>query len=443
MPTNSKSICIFAQHLIRNVDLDIRVSMTILIKAAKVIDANSSLNGTQQDILITDGVITKIGTQLTVKNATVVTHENLCVSRGWFDSSVSFGEPGFEERETLSNGLETAAKSGFTRIALNSNTNPKLDTHATVAHVISESKKKATYLHPIGNITKGGDSEQLAELYDIKNAGAIGFGNFKSEISNPNLLKIALQYCQHFNGLIFAFPQNRAIAKDGIIHEGTISTQLGVQGIPALAEELQIARDLILLEYTGGKMHIPTISTEKSVALIQKAKKKGLDVSCSVAIHNLCFTDEQLNTFDTRFKVLPPLRVEKDRKALIKGLKNGVVDFVTSDHCPIDIDHKKMEIDHAEHGTVGLESAFGALLNHFSLEETIDLLTKGKERFEIENHSIAVGNPAELSLFTTHQAVSFERKDILSTSKNSAFLSYPMLGKAIGIVSKGMLSLNK
>lgn len=417
--------------------------MTILIKAAKVIDAKSSLNGTQQDILITNGQISKIGDQLTAKNATVIAHENLCVSRGWFDSSVSFGEPGFEERETLNNGLETASKSGFTRIALNSNTNPKLDTHAIVAHVISESKRKASYLHPIGNLTTGGNSNQLAELYDIKNAGAIGFGNFKTEIQDPNLLKIALQYCQHFDGLVIAFPQNNAIARGGIIHEGTMSTQLGVQGIPTLAEELQVARDLSILEYTGGKMHVPTISSQKTISLIQKAKKKGLDVTCSVAIHNLCFTEEQLSSFDTRFKVLPPLRSEKDRKALIKALKDGVIDFVTSDHCPIDVDHKKMEIDHAEYGTIGLESAFGALLNHFSLEEAIELLTKGKERFEIEDHSIAEGNIAELSLFFTHDPVPFERKDILSTSKNSAFLSYPMHGKSLGIVSKGMLSLNQ
>ena len=436
-------ICIFAQHLTKNVDLDIRVSMTILIKAAQVIDAKSTFNGTKKDILITNGKITNIGNQLTAKNATVINHNNLCVSRGWFDSSVSFGEPGLEERETLSNGLETAAKSGFTRIALNSNTHPKLDNHAIVAHVISESKKKATYLHPIGNLTQAEDSNQLAELYDLKNAGAIGFGNFKNDIKDPNLFKIALQYCQHIDGLVVAFPQNSDIARGGIINEGVLSTRLGVQGIPSLAEELQVARDLSLLEYTGGKLHIPTISTHKSIALIKEAKKKGLNVTCSVAVHNLCFTENQLSAFDTRYKVLPPLRTEKDRIALLKGVKSGTIDFVTSDHCPIDVDHKKMEIDHAEHGTIGLESAFGALMNHFSLDETITLLTKGKDRFGIEDHPIEVGALAEISLFTTHKPVPFERKDIVSTSKNSAFLGYPMSGSAIGIVSKGLVSLKK
>lgn len=436
-------ICIFAQHLFKNVDLDIRVSMIILIKAAQVIDAKSTFNGTQQDILITDGKITKIGKQLTAKDVIVINFKGLCISRGWFDSSVSFGEPGLEERETISNGLETAAKSGFTRIALNSNTQPKLDNHALVAHVISESKKKATFLHPIGNLTQAGDDSQLAELYDLKNAGAVGFGNFKKDIADPNLFKIALQYCQHIDGLVVAFPQNSAIARRGIINEGVLSTQLGVQGIPSLAEEIQVARDLSLLEYTGGKLHIPTISTQKSIALIQQAKKNGLNVTCSVAIHNLCFNESQLSSFDTRYKVLPPLRTEKDRIALVKGVKKGTIDFVTSDHCPIDVDHKKMEIDHAEYGTIGLESAFGALMNHFSLDETIALLTKGKKRFGIEDYPIEVGAPAELTLFTTHKPVPFERNDVLSASKNSAFLGFPMSGSALGIVSKGMLSLKK
>jgi dihydroorotase len=417
--------------------------MTILIKAAKVIDAKSPYNGTQQDILIIDGIITEIGKNLSNKNATVVSSNNLYVSRGWFDSSVSFGEPGFEERETLKHGLETASKSGFTRIALNSNTNPPLDTHASVAHVISESKKNPTYLHPIANLTVGGNSEQLAELYDLKNAGAVGFGDYKQELSNPNQLKIALQYSQHLNALIMAFPQNKSLTRNGIIHEGKLSTSLGVQGIPSLAEEIQIARDIAILEYTGGKLHIPTVSTKKSVALIENAKKSGLDVSCSVAIHNLCFTDQQLESFDTRYKVQPPLRSETDRKALIKGVKKGIIDFVTSDHCPIDIDHKKMEIDHAEYGTIGLETAFGALLNHFSLEETIELLTKGKERFSMENHAIEVGETAELTLFTTIKPTPFSSSDIVSTSKNSAFLGYLMKGTSLGIVSKGMLSLKQ
>jgi dihydroorotase len=254
-------------------------------------------------------------------------------------------------------------------------------------------------------------------------------------------MKIALQYVQDFDGLVIAFAQDEKIKGNGVVNEGIVSTKLGLKGIPNLAEELQISRNLFLLEYTGGKMHIPTISTEKSVALIKEAKAKGLAVSCSVAIHNLVLTDEKLENFDTRYKTSPPLRTDKDRKALLKGIKDGVIDMITSDHNPIDIEHKKMEFDLAKNGTIGLESAFGALMTVLPLETVIKKLTSGKQIFGIENHPIEVGVKANLSLFNPEGNSIFSKTAIASKSKNSAFLEMKMTGKAYGVVNNDQLIL--
>lgn len=226
------------------------------------------------------------------------------------------------------------------------------------------------------------------------------------------------------------------------MNENVISTSLGLKGNPTLAEELQIARDLFLLEYTGGKLHIPTISSAKSVELIRAAKAKKLDVSCSVAIHNLILTDEVLTTFDTRFKVLPPLRTQSDCDALIEGLKDGTIDMVTSDHNPIDIEHKKIEFDYAMYGSIGLETAFGALNTIFTTKQTIDLLTKGKDRLGVQSTPIAVGEKAKLTLFNPDEKYTFTKEMIRSTSKNAIFENYQLKGKVYGIFSNNQLVLN-
>ncbi len=417
--------------------------MNILIKSATIIDSKSEFHNTTQDLLIEKGVISKIGNNIkNPKNYQEIALNNLYISPGWFDSSVCFGEPGFEERETIKNGLKTAAASGFTAVALNANSNPVIDSNSDVTFVNSKSNNNAVTLLPIGALTVGSKGEDLAELYDMNSAGAVAFYDYKKPISNPNLMKIALQYAGNFNGLVCSFPQENKISGSGVMNENITSTTLGLKGNPALAEELQIARDLFLLEYTGGKLHIPTISTATSVALIREAKKKKLDVSCSVAIHNLYYTDEALTDFNTHFKVTPPLRTQTDIDALIDGVKDGTIDMVTSDHNPIDVEQKKVEFDHAAYGTIGLESAFGALQNVFTLKKTIDLLTKGKTRFGLENTSINIGNTINITLFNPDTKYTFTKKDIISKSKNAIFENEILKGKVYGIISNNNVSLN-
>ena len=359
--------------------------MNALLKSATIVDPKSDFHNETVDILIEKGVISKISKRISnPKNYKEIKRNNLHVSQGWFDSSVSFGEPGYEERETIQNGLKTAAKAGFTSVAVNANTNPVIDSNADISFLKLKSTKNATKLYPIGALTQNSEGQRLAELFDMNNAGAVAFYDYQHPIENPNLMKLALQYASNFNGLVCSFPQESKISGLGVMNENVTSTSLGLKGNPALAEELQVARDLFILEYTEGKLHIPTISTAKSVELIRAAKKKKLNVTCSAATHNLIFTDEQLTTFNTNFKVLPPLRTQKDNDALIEGLKDGTIDMVTSDHNPIDIEDKKIELDFAKYGTIGLESSFGALNSIFTIKKSIEILTKGKERFGIE-----------------------------------------------------------
>ena len=417
--------------------------MNILIKSAKLVAPNnSSLHLKKRDIHIKNGKIASIAPRISVENGLrTIERDNLHVSLGWFDSGVAFGEPGFEERETLHHGLDVAGKSGFTEILLNTNTHPTPDSSSNIVFLKERGANKSTILHPLGNVTVKSEGEALAELYDMHQAGAVGFYDFKSPLANANLLKIALQYAQNFDGLVFSYPMDVQIKGKGVAHEGIISTRLGLKGIPALAEELQIARDLFILEYTGGKLHIPTISTSGSVKLIAEAKKKGLNVSCSVAVHNLLLTDGSLEEFDSHFKVLPPLRTVKDIKALKKGILDGTIDFVTSDHTPLDVEEKRIEFDNAGYGTLGLETAFGALNMVFGFEKTIELLTTGRSRFQLKEPKWEEGVFANFTLFDPNEEFVFKEEHVISTSKNSAFLGQKLQGRVYGIINNGKVTL--
>jgi dihydroorotase len=415
--------------------------MNILLKSVKIIDPTSSFHGNTLDILIRKGTIDKIDKFLDASKASVIEHKNLCVSPGWFDSSVSFGEPGYEERETLSHGLSVAAASGFTQIAYNTNTNPLPTTKADISFLLRSAAHTPTTLHPKGHITAQ-DNSQLAELHDLSQAGAICFSNHKQPIDDPHLLLVALQYARGFGRLVESFPIEPQLSIHGVMHEGKVSTSLGLTGIPNLAEEIRIRRDLAILSYTGGKLHIPTISTAGSVGLIRQAKKEKLDVSCSVAIHNLMMTDGQLDGFDTRYKLMPPLRESKDQTALLKGLKDGTIDMVTSDHQPMNIEYKKVELEHAAYGSLGLETAFGSLCTMMDAEDAALILNRGKERFGISQQSIQIGAQADLTLFSSDGTTTVSKESILSRSKNSAYLGKELYGTVIGVINNNSVFQN-
>ncbi|MGB0255287.1 MAG: dihydroorotase [Flavobacteriaceae bacterium] len=375
--------------------------MNVLLKAAKILDANSPHHQKTQDIYIENGVIKAIGKSLSYPKATQVSVKGLHVSQGWFDSNVSFGEPGFEERETIAHGLDVAAKSGFTHIAYNTNTLPKPDSRADITFLLKQAAGSAVQLHP----------------------------------------KLALQYATDFGGLVESFPFNQDLANNGVMHEGVVSTSLGLGGIPSVVEELQLKRDLGVLHYAEGKLHVPTVSTAAAVQLIKAAKKAKLDVSCSVSIHNLFFTDEALQGFDANAKLLPPLRNAPDRKTLRTALLDGVIDMATSDHLPLNSELKAVELDRAHHGSLGLEHSFGCLLSLFTLEQTVELLTRGKQRFGIDEHPISEGATADLTLFSPKGNNKVTKSSLLSTSKNSIFIGHELSGTVYGVISQGKIQV--
>lgn len=418
--------------------------MNILLRSAKIIDSNSKYHNQKMDILVKNGIIADISKNIDLpNNCKEIRLKNLHVSNGWFDTSVSLGEPGYEERENIIHGLEVAGCSGFTKVALNPNTFPLIDNKSAVEFLIQKSASAPVDLYPIANLTQGAAGKEMAELYDMKNSGAIAFGDYNKSLENANLLKIALLYAQNFDGIVLSFPQDSGIGNHGFVNESENTTRLGLNSIPNLSEELQISRDLALLDYTGGKLHIPTISTAKAVQLIKDAKKKGLDVSCSVAAHHIFLTDDEIKSFDTNFKVRPPLRSLKDTKALLKGIKDGTIDMIVSDHNPIDIENKNVEFENGIYGTIGMESLFGSARINLELDETIACLTeKPCKRFDLPVSIIEKEAKAELTLFDPDLVYTFEKNNILSKSKNSAFLGKELKGKAYGIYANKKLLMN-
>tara|TARA_B100000768_G_C11282797_1_gene379714 strand:- start:461 stop:1717 length:1257 start_codon:yes stop_codon:yes gene_type:complete len=418
--------------------------MNSLLKSVTILDKTSEFHNEKVDILIENGLIINIDFNINnPKNFNEINLTNLHVSRGWFDSSVCFGEPGFEDRETIENGLKTASRSGFTAVALQPNTNPVINSRSQIEYIKHKCTNSTVEIYPIGALTSSDSNPKLTEMFDMKNGGAICFGNYKKSISNANTLKLALQYTSSFEGVVLSYPEDEVLSNNGMVNENIMSTSLGLKGSPCLSEEVQIMRDLSILEYAGGKLHIPTISTTKSVELIRAAKASKLNVSCSVAVHNLFFSDSSLLNFNTNFKVLPPLRTKEDIKSLIEGVKDGTIDMVTSDHNPLNIELKKTEFDNAEFGTIGLESIFGALNTLFSTKMTIKLLTSGRDIFKIPQNKIQIGEIANLTLFNPNKEYIFNDKHIFSKSKNSIFLDSKLSGKVYGVINKNKLSIFK
>ena len=415
--------------------------MNVLIKAAKILDASSPHHNTIQDIYIADGVIQKMGESLSFPDAKQISFKNLHISQGWFDSSVSFGEPGYEERETIAHGLDVAASSGFTHIALNTNTDPKPDSRADIAFLLEQAKGSPVHVYPKARITTSESESKLAPLRELQVTGAVCFSNHKSALANANILKLALQYTHDFDGLVESFAFNQDMGNGGVMHEGAVSTSLGLTGIPSVVEEMQIKRDLDILSYTNGKLHIPTLSTKDAVPLIKQAKKAGLDISTSVSIHNLFFTDKALEGFNANAKLLPPLREQADSKALQKALKDGIIDMVTSDHQPLNSELKYVELDLAHYGSIGLEHSFGCLLSMFDVAAVVDILTRGKARFGIAASPIQEGGAADLSLFTPDGKETVTKAAIKSTSKNSLFMNQVLSGKIFGVIAQNKVHL--
>ncbi|MBC8266535.1 MAG: dihydroorotase [Flavobacteriales bacterium] len=416
--------------------------MNILIKSARVIDPNGKHHNKIRDILIKNGIIKKVAAKIKEAKVKIYEAKNLHISIGWMDMHANFRDPGFEYKEDINSGCRAAAKGGFTGVLLMPKNNPITDNNAQVEYIHSKGKENIVSVHAAGSLTKAMQGKDMVEMYDMKNAGATAFTDDKNSVQQNDVLKSALLYAKDFDGLIMNYPNDSSIANGGQIHEGTISTALGLKGIPAMAEEIMIDRDISLCQYTDSKLHLSYISTKNSVSKIKKAKKQGINISADVALHNIILTDEQITHFDTRYKVLPPLRSQSDCTALIKGLKEGTIDVICTDHSPEDEENKKTEFDNAAFGIIGLETAFGLigkhLSKHLSLAEIIEKIAiNPRKLLQLESTKIEEGDTANLTLFNPDIEWEFQKADIQSKSVNTPFIGEKLKGKALAICNKG------
>jgi len=420
--------------------------MQILIRQATITDENSPFNGLVKDILIENELISQIADSINHSTATVFEAADLQVSLGWVDLFANFSDPGIEYKETIETGATAAVAGGFTQVFTLPNTEPVVDNKSQVTYTVQKSSSLPIQVHPIGAITKKIEGKDLAEMYDMRENGAIAFSDGLAPVQTSGLFLKALLYVKAFDGILIQVPIDKSIGSGGLINEGIVSTQMGLPGIPALAEITIIKRDIDLARYTHSKLHITGISTAESVGLIANAKKEGLAISCSVTPYHLFFCDEDLVEYDTNLKLNPPLRTRKDMLALQQAVKDGLVDCIASHHFPQNWDNKVCEFEYAKSGMIGLQTSFAVVNNQLpelSNEQIVALFTSNARKiFNLAPNSINIGSTAELTLFSRKEISTLSLASNKSKSANSAFLNTPLTGKALAIITKGQLIIN-
>ena len=421
--------------------------MKILIKGATVIDPNSSFNGKTTDVFIEDGIIKNIGKNLSESADKVIEEKNLHISPGLMDMHAEFCEPGLEYKEDLISGANAAAKGGFTSVAIMPNTTPTRSSKTDIEFVKSKTKNHIVDVLPIGALSHNLEGKELAEIFDMKQAGAVAFSDNKKAIKSSGLMSRALLYAKNFGGLVISFANDESLSHNGQMHEGEVSTTLGLEGIPTLSEELQISRDLFLTSYNEAKIHFSTISTVNAVTMINEAKSEGLNVTCEIAAHQIALTDKELIGFDSNYKTLPPLREDIDTEALIEGLKDGTIDIIVSDHTPQDIECKQKEFGLAEFGIIGLQTAFPIacthLVKHIGLEGIIQKMAiNPRTLLQLDIPVIEKEFTANITLFDPTQKWTLTKEIIVSKSTNTPFIGTEFTGKVLGIINNGALDFN-
>jgi len=409
--------------------------MAVLLRQATIIDPDSPYNGKTLDILFKHGAIKELGSDLKPEGAVTIispgsnedgSQGKYFISPGFVDLFADYREPGFEQKETIATGLETALKGGFTEVFVLPNTQPVNDSRAGIRYVLQQSLGHKVQVHPLGAISQGIEGKALAEMMDMRAQGAIAFTDGWKPIQSNGLMLKALEYVKAFDGVVIQMPIDTSLSTGGLMHEGEQSTRLGMPGIPSLAESLMVHRDIELTRYSQSKLHITGISTRESVAYIRAAKAEGIAVTCSVTPYHLLLTDTSISSYDSLFKVNPPLRADDDRQALIEGLADGTIDCITSHHRPQDWDAKAREFEYAGDGMAIQELVFPLVVKAVGgavpLERIIDALTIAPRRiFGLKPLSVREHASGGFCLYQLNQGLRFSTQSSPSLSRNNPF----------------------
>ncbi|MGB9812366.1 MAG: dihydroorotase [Thermovenabulum sp.] len=418
--------------------------MKKLFKNARVIDPSQGIDDIL-DILIEGEKIAGIGKNLTSFDAEIEDLTGKIITPGLIDMHVHFREPGFEKKEDIKTGMLAAARGGFTAVACMPNTNPPLDNPYLIKYVIDRAKEyDLIKLYPIGCVTKGRMGIELSEIGKMSEQGAVAFSDDGSPIGNSALMKRALLYAKGFDKVIIDHCEDPALSEGGQINEGYMSFKLGLTGIPASAEEIMVARDVILAKETKSKVHIAHISTKGSVEIIRRAKELGVNVTCEVTPHHLILTEDEVEGYNPLAKVNPPLRTSEDVEALIEGLKDGTIDCITSDHAPHTKEEKEMEFEYAPFGISGIETSLGLILDKIvnkgviSLSQMVEKMSLNPAKIlNIDGGTLKQGSFADITIIDPYIEWTVKKEEFLSKGKNTPFDGYKLRGKAIRTIVKG------
>ena len=418
--------------------------MKKLLRGARIIDPSQNLDDTR-DILIINGCIAEIKEKIEISDVEETDLSGMIVTPGLIDMHAHFRDPGYEYKEDIESGSKSAAAGGFTAVACMPNTKPPIDNGALVEYVKSKTSKISKIkILPIGCVSKGQEGKEITEMGDMAQAGAVAFSDDGKPVADSSLMRKAMVYASMFDRVIIDHCEDPALFEGGQINEGRVSTLLGLTGIPAAAEEIMVARDILLAKEMGTRVHIAHISTKGSVELIRKAKSDGVMVTCEVTPHHLTLTEEAVRGYDTNAKVNPPLRTQEDLKALLEGLKDGTIDAIATDHAPHHIDEKDIEFDKAAFGLVGLETALGLVLTKIvgegglSLNKAVEKMTSGPAKIlGLHMGTIKIGAPADITVIDPNRVWTVDKDKFFSKGRNTPFNGWELKGKAVLTIVDG------
>jgi dihydroorotase len=415
--------------------------MKLLFKNVTITDKGGPHHGKTTDILVENGVLSKVGDALKAEGAEVVDAKGWHVAVGFMDLCASFCDPGLEHKETLETGAQAALQGGYTHVLVMPSTQPVVSGKTQVEYIVNRGKSLPVNIMVCGSLSSKMDGENLSEMYDMQQAGAVAFYDHNHYV-RAGLMSRALLYAKNFGGRIFSLPFDASLAPGGLMHEGVAATTMGLKGIPEISEEIVVMRDLALAEYNNAPVHFAAISSPRSLELIREARKKNIQVTAQIPAYQFSFTDEDLTGFDTHLKVIPPFRTATVHEQLVEGLKDNTITALASFHHPEDPESKTVEFDHAENGMIGLETAFAsawtALQGKVDLDVLVEKFTNGPRRvLGFPEVHISEGIGADLTFFDPQSEFTFTTKHIASRSKNSPFIGKTLKGQIKGVVTKG------